>query len=173
MSKRRKTLLAALIALLLATTGWSWSVLADSRADALRCGDELARCVDLADRIQTSKARPVMAADQERLATETTGLIESAARQAGMGAGNLVRISPEAPRRVDESPYKQKPTRIFMKKVSLKQLVGMVHRLGQGPSPLVADSLRLTAPEAGDTGDLWAAELVLTYLIYDPPNVSR
>jgi hypothetical protein len=80
-----------------------------------------------------------------------------------------VRITPQPPRRVEETVYKEKPTHVMLKDVSLQQVGQMVAALLNSDAGLAAKSIRLGAPRSDDTSALWSAELVVTYLIYDPP----
>jgi len=191
MTRRRSPMammVAALLALLAASAGWAWSTMAAARASALDARDGLERCGQIASRIRALQASPSMAADQELQASQTTGQAEAAARAAGIAAGGLVRISPEPAIRLGDSAYKEKPTRVFMKGVTLRQLATMIHDLAARPSPLTARSITLSAPKADDTGDSsraesrgssqaesrepWNVELVLTYLIYEPQKTA-
>jgi hypothetical protein len=61
----------------------------------------------------------------------------------------------------------------MLKNVTLEQLVKMAHTLSAETDSLLPKALRLTAPRNADTGPFWNAELVLTYLIYDPPELDR
>ena len=109
-----------------------------------------------------------MAAESERGSAEISAPIEGAAKAAGIPADRLVRISPEPARRVGETAYKEKPTRAFLKNVRLKALVATAHALGGPETGLDLKSLRLTAPSRDATEETWSAELLFTYLIYEP-----
>ncbi len=159
-----------LTAALLAAVAWSYGHLAEQRRAA-----DLARLDSLevdrmAAQIRAVRDRPTMADEDERLAEETIGLIEAAARAAAVAPGRLVRITPEPPQRLGDSVYKEKPTAVLLKGVSLRQVVGLVHTLIGGDRGLSAKSIRLSAPRHDDEGELWTAEIVVTYLIYDPPS---
>ncbi len=169
MRRRTAVLTLVLAALLGLWLGGSLRHLAAARGRALAASEDLAECRRLADRIRLLRDRSRLAEDRERVPEQTTGRIEAAAKSAGISAARLVRISPEPARRVGETAYKEKPTRVLLRKVTLKQLVAMVHGLTRGEGMLRAKSLRLTAPSRNATDDLWDAELVLVYLIYEPP----
>jgi len=146
--------------------------MADRHKAALGARADYEKCLRCAEKIEALKKRPKIAAGHERLHAETTGLIEQAAEKAGVPAGSLVRITPEPPRRLADTVYKEKPTRILLKKVTLKQIVLLVHGLIGADKKLHANFIRITAPRADDTGGLWTAELVVTYLIYEPVKLS-
>ncbi len=173
MRRRSVIFFVVLAALLVGLVVWSHRFMAAQRSAAFAAREDARRCRQIATKIETLRRRPAMAADQERLSAETTGLTEQAARAAGITADKLARITPAPPRRLGETVYKEKPTQVLLKNVTLKQLVGMIHSLAGGQRGLHLKSIRLTAPRADDCGETWNAELVLTYLIYDPPSSRR
>jgi len=160
--------LAALLALLAVCAAWSLGDLAGQRAAAHGAAENLVRCRRLAGRIRALRRRPARAAERERQSAELTGPIERAARDAGIPSDRLVRISPEPARRLGESAYEEKPTRVFLKRVTLEDLVTMIHTLTDPERGLDLKSLRLAATSRGVAEGTWSAELVLTYLIYKP-----
>ena len=170
MRQQQKILAGLLAVVLIAMVAWSYTFMADMRSSARAAAYDLNKCRQLAGQIESLSNRPTMASDTELLAGETTGLAEQAAKAAGIPASSLVRINPDPPQRLADSVYKEKPTNVHMKNVTLKQLVTMVYKMTDGPLALHPKSIRLTAPRVEDTGDRWTAELVMTYLIYDPPG---
>jgi hypothetical protein len=173
MTRRLTILTAALAALLALTVAWSYAQLTDARAAAEFAKDDLAECTRLAGRIGQLSHRPTLAREHEQLAAQTITLIAEAARDAGIPPAHLIRTSPQAPTRLGDTPYKQKPTRVQLRNITLQQLTAMIHKLTTTGLGLRANSLRLTAPSPDDTGNLWNAELVVSYLIYDPPKDPR
>ena len=109
-----------------------------------------------------------MAAERERLLSETTGLIEGAAGAAGIPPDKLIRIVPESPQRLGRTVYKEKLTRITLRNVSLEQLVKLAHHLTGGDRGLHAKALRITPLDQSDPAGGWSADLVVAYLIYEP-----
>ena len=170
MSRKTTILLVLLLAIAGVTAGLACSNYADRQEIAKRAQADLAECSKLAARIQAIQARPQLASDKPRQAAETTGMIEAAAKSAKIPAGKLVRISPGPARRLGDSPYKEKPTEVFLKNVTMKQVVAFLHDLTGPAGGLTARTLRLSSPSARDTGNLWSVDLELTYLIYDPPR---
>lgn len=172
MNRRRTVLIAVLICLLAAAAIWSCGYMRDQRKAALLAAGNLRECRELTARIKKIRHRPRKADDAERLATETTRRIETAALSAGITTDKLIRITPEPAQRLGDTVYKEKPTQVALKKITLKQLTWFVHALISGPDALHARSIRLTAPRREDTGNLWSAEVELTYLIYDPAHLK-
>jgi predicted Zn-dependent peptidase len=166
-------LLSVLLALLVLAAAWSYGMLARSRAAATGARADLEECRRLAAEIEGAAKRPALAAEHERVVTEVTGLVEEAAKFAQIPPEKIERITPEAARRVGDSVYTEKPTQVVLQDVTLKQVVELLHRLAASGRGLTPKSLRIVAPRGEDAGDLWTAELVVTYLIYDPPDTQR
>ena len=168
---RRKVILAGAVLLGLAVVaGWCCARAARADRTAGQVRTDLAEIRIIAARIEAVRSRPTMADEQERLSDEVTGLVEAAARQAGIDKRDLVRITPLSPQRVGDTVYKEKPTTVEVSNVSLTQLMKLVHVLLSDGRGLKAKSIRLSAPRHDDTAETWTAEVVLTYLIYDPPK---
>ena len=176
MTPRMKTLLLILGALLLLATVWSGNQFWRRRAAAANARASLEACLHMAAEIEHFRSRPMLAAEHEQLESETTGFIEHSARDAGIAADCLSRITPEPPQRIGDTVYKEKPTQVLLRKVNLEQLVKFLYNLVGTHAGLQSRSIRLSAPrgESGEgEGSWWTAEVVLTYLIYDPPRVGR
>jgi len=163
-----RALVSVVIVLLAALVVTSYGYMARWRARPLAALAELNECLRLDPRIESYSRRPALASDHEKISDETTSAIEEAVRSAGILPKNLVRITPESPQRINESVYKEKPTRVLLKGVTLKQAVEMLHGIASSGQGLYPKSLRLSAPRRDDTGDLWTVEVVVAYLIYEP-----
>ena len=172
MNRRQALLVAVLAALLAIVVLWAYDGMAAQRAAARSAAAALASVREMAARITAYAQMPTVASDHERLAAQTTGLIESAARDARIDPSCLDRIMPEPPRRMGDTAYKEKPTHVLLKSVTLRQLTTLIHGVTAGPHGLAARSIRISAPRPEDTGPLWTAEVTLTYLIYDPPKIN-
>ena len=168
----RAALLVAVVGLAIlgaAVVGFGYLCASRARAEAAR--DELLECRELAIRIHALSRRPSLATEHERLAAETTGLVERAAGAAGIAPRGLARITPEPPQRVEDTVYKEKPVRVVLKRATLKQIVTFLHQLAAAADQgLQARSLRLDVSQAGAAGGAGDAEVVVAYLIYDPPR---
>ena len=169
MRQRRTAILVAPLAGLLAVVAvQSYCRMASRRRSALAARDNLAACRRMSSEIERFSRRRAVAEERERRSAEVIGPIEQAARAAGIPGDRLVRITPVPPRRIDDSAYKEKPTQTILKRVTLEALVRMLHRLAQADQPLHPAAVRLSAPSREDTGPLWNAEILLSYLIYEP-----
>jgi hypothetical protein len=54
----------------------------------------------------------------------------------------------------------------------LQQVTQFLCQLGSGDQGLPARSLRLHAATSAGGAEAWDAEIVVAYLIYDPPHVN-
>jgi hypothetical protein len=168
MNRRMRILLLLLAVLLAGLAVWAWQDLSASRQAAETAWADLAACRSAAAKIQAYRRRPTLATDTERLASETTRLIEQAAKKAEISADDLQRISPESSRRIGDTVYREKPTQVLLRKVTV-----LVYDMVAGEAGFTARSLRLSAPREADGGNTWSADLVVTYLIYDPQRPAK
>jgi len=173
MRRSRLALLVILAGLLAVTAAWSYGHMVGERNGAAAAAVDLVECRRLAREIRQFSARPALAAERERLASEITGLVERAAQAAGIPPDCLSRIAPEPPRRLGDGVYKEKPTQALLRKVTVRQVVTFVHGLLTSDPGLRVPSIRLTAPREDEMEGRWAAEVIVTYLIYDPPRTEK
>lgn len=169
MTRRMLIMLAVLGAMLVLTAGWTYQYMMAGRSSAVAASDELADGLSMMAQIDQISRQPRLAADREKLSTETTSLIEAAAEAAGIDKGaSLRRFSYPAPRRLGNSAYKEMSTQVQLQSVSMKQLVDLASAPSLQEAVLNVESIRISAPRESDDADNWNAELVLTYLVYDP-----
>lgn len=174
MTNRENNLLRiVIVALPLILIGWSYSFLASQKQRAVNAKKNLNRCDQILKNIEVLKQKPQMASSQESLSSETTGLIERAASTAEIRAGSILRITPQPPRRIPKTAYKEKPTSVVLKGITLKQFVIMINSLDKSASNLNLKSVIFTPPNIKDTGRNWNVEFVLSYLIFDPIKNTR
>lgn len=167
---RRLIVLVTLLAVLLGgIAAWSSSYLAGERDRALEAEKNLQQAQQMVQQIQQLNKQPAVVREREQLQTETIALVESAARLAGISVSNYAH---EKPRRVGDTAYKEASIQIMLRKVTMRQLVQMVHRL-MASTALQARSVRLSAPRQDQVGDQWNVDLVLSYLIYEPLTGSE
>lgn len=173
MRRRPLILFATMCALLVMVAVYGFLRMAALRDQAKAAAEDLGECRRMAERIRALSRRPQVAAEQERLSAETSRLIEEAAKSAGIPSGAILRITPGTPQRVADSAYKESPTRVLLKDVTLEQLVKLLHAVASDPDGLYPKSLRIAAPRKDDTGALWTAEIEVTYLIYAPLRTQK
>jgi hypothetical protein len=173
MTRRSGVLVIILACLLVAASLYCYLHMVEQAAAADAARLELQTCREMAQAIRQRRSRPAAISSSEPLANETIGLIERHAQAAGIPPASLIRISPDPHRRVDDSAYKEKPTQIFLRAVTIEQLIQLVHGIDSEVGGLSAQAIRLSAPRADDTGALWNAEVTVAYLFYDPPDADR
>jgi hypothetical protein len=170
---RRGMLLGVLAAGLLVMVGCCHWQLGAARAAAAAAADDTADCERRVLRIRQLRGKPTLAGLQEVEMTELARKIEQTALAKQIPAQSLLRVSPEAARRLGDSPYKEKPTQLVLRMVTLRQLIGFLHAVSSEGCGLQVKSIRLTAPREQEIGDRWTAEVTLTYLVYAPPAESQ
>lgn len=171
---RQAALLGLLALMLLGIAGWSYRHLDQQRRVAREASADLAEVQRFAQQIRAMRQRPAVAGSREMELNELTQRIERAAEEAQIAASSLVRIWPQPARRAGDSPYKEKPTQILLRHVTLEQLVGFLHHLSEGEgSNLTVQRLRIVAPRHNEHGDRWTVETTVTYLIYSPPSSEQ
>jgi len=151
----------------------SGGYLGSARQAAQAAAVDLARCRRMVEEIRAYRRLPARVADEEWLASQTTAMIEAAAAQAGLPPDSLVRISPEAPQRLGQSPYQEKPIQVALSNVSSRQLAGLLHGLSCQARSLSPKSIHLTSPRQESAAGAWSAQVVLTYLIYQPSKAQQ
>ena len=170
-TRQNRLVLAATAAALVLAMLWGYRRLSDSRDAAIAAAAELAECQALSGRIESLRHRPAVADVREARATDVSRRVEQAARDAEFAEGSLERIEPEPPRRVGDTAYKEVPTQLRLRRVTLRQVFAFLHAVGNdgpGGPPLRLKSVRLSAPRGEEATDLWAVEATLVYLVYDP-----
>ena len=169
---RRVQILALLVGVaLVAAVIMSYQFMLDQQEAAVAANTNLAEGLSMIDQITEVSRRPAMAVSREKLSTETTTLIEAAAKSAGIREVKRI-TSDGAPRRIGDTVYKEKPTQVLLQQVTLKQIVDLALAVTGNDVGLNVESIRLSVPPEGGNAGLWNAEIVLTYLIYAPPQAG-
>lgn len=168
MTRRLLFELSVLSIALFVGVAWAAFRLSAAKNDMRSAEDDIRICRKLATQITELRERPSVAGTRERQTSETATEIERAAAVAKIEvAQSLVSISPELPRRVGDTAYKEAPTQIVLTGITLRQLVAFLSALAMADNGLQARSLRLTAPR-DDLGDRWTVDVTVSYLIYAP-----
>jgi HPt (histidine-containing phosphotransfer) domain-containing protein len=165
---------AAILAMgFLAVVLWCLWQFQKNQSAAMNAARDLEACVNAASRIHTLRQRPSLAGLEQLQSTELSRRIEQATRSANIDpARSLLRIVPESPRRLGDSPYKEAPTQVSLRQVTMQQLIGFLYTLTPSDSGLQARSLRLSVPRQTDSSDDWEVEATITYLIYSPQSAN-
>jgi hypothetical protein len=147
-----------------------WWLLSSQESSAI-AATNLQACLRLNAQIKKLREKPLRAGSEARSANELTRLIEASARKADLPQNSLVQIDPQPARRLGNSAYKEQPTHIELRDVTIKQLIVLLHALTDGESGEDLAELRLTAPHneaVAVNEEKWTAEATLTHLIFAP-----
>lgn len=156
-----------MVGALAALDGWSGLRLASARAAAERTAVDTRACREIADRIHLLQRQPVIAGVQGVGGAEMAGRIEKAARLSGMAADSVMRIAPDSPRRLGDSPYIEQPTQVLLRHVTLPQMAVFLHT-AIDDSGVEVRSVQLSAPHEQETSAFWGADVTLSCLQYSP-----
>ena len=172
-SGRRKAVALGVLSVILAGLAlWANGQRSAARAQAERASRDLQACRKLARKIERLRHRPNQAGARELEFSVLNARVEGAARMAAVARDRIAGIQPKPARRVGNTVYNHKPTEILLDAVSMKQLVVFLHTLISGSPGLHVSSLRLSASRGQESQDSWAAEVVVSYLIYAPPRAG-
>jgi hypothetical protein len=173
MSPERRQRVAILIiaAAVLLMLLWGWQRLDSSHDSARRAAQELAECERLAARIAQLSDRPGAGSDQAVVAGAGTDLarsIEQLAPQCSMPADAVVRIVPEAARRVEGTAYREERTSVALRSVNVAQVVRLLHAMSRSNPALTAEGLLLSAGPAEEAAGTWNVEIRFVHSVYAP-----
>lgn len=172
--RRRSIIFGTLLLVLVCAAAWSYARYASARSLAERELDNARAAAALGDQIRQMQRQHTLRSGQELGDTQMTLLVQEAADAAGVDFDGVVQsIRHDDPRRVNGTPYQQKSSELRLRGITLEQLVRMLHHLETANPGLRATRMNLTDPsEGGPT--VWNVEpLVLSYLIYAPPEGRR
>lgn len=169
--QKQTVLLGALAVLLVAAALWNVRWMLDQRGEARYEAEELAACRKLAGRIKKLRQEQQADSDSAEAVKKPGEHIHTALRRVGVGAesgrGTLEGIYRQPARPLQDAPYVRKPTSLTLRDVSLLQLGNFLYYVTED-SGLSASDLRLRSPHGEVSGDVWNAEITLSYLIYSP-----
>lgn len=157
----------------------AWSYFDRTRAGrGLRADTEnLAACQHAAGQIERLRQQKQRALLKSKPTDELNRKVDDWARQAQIDPQRLVRIEPQAPRRVGDSQYLEQVTELEVVGATLPMLIRLAQLAEQAEEGIKLTSLRISPPrsssESTDESETWNAELALTYLIYSPKSTTR
>jgi type II secretory pathway pseudopilin PulG len=167
---RRQTfiLFGALVAGLALTASWAHMRYTESRRSAERAAENLTACQELARSIRHLKRKPTIADNKELEVNKLTRRIQKAVRSAGASRSSIVQIDPQPARRLRDTAYKEKPTRLTLQELSMRELLDALDTLTEGAS-LRVERVRMSPPQRGLAHN-WDAEVTVAYLIFEPES---
>lgn len=152
---------------------WYWSTNAARLKVAV---DNFANCERLTAEIRSLKLSPQTAKTENWSQDDLSSAIEASAAGAQLDRDRILRIDPQAPRRLAKTDYVEQATEVELSDVSMRQLVDFLFGISDRDDQLENATLRLRVPhstEDGNTAELWSTDLILTQRIYSPAPSRR
>ena len=150
-ASRLQTVTLLALAGLLGLLAFSGLRLYRNRRAAEVAAENLTVCRQLARQIERLNSTPTRASLHRRSSGDLALKIQQAAQIAKIPESAIVRIDPQANRRMGETPYVQQPTRLEIRQISFDGLVRFLAEVSSSESGLQATSVRLTAPRTPPT----------------------
>ncbi|MFP4145631.1 MAG: hypothetical protein ACOCTI_07620 [Phycisphaeraceae bacterium] len=181
MNSRQRLVLwsAALLAILAGTAVWSlgrYRAAAD-RLDHAR--EQTREVASLVREIHALRSRPAANGGRELDEVRLGALLSDAAEAAGLDSRHAIR-SIDAPRSRrlmegrQETFYRQLQTEVQLDGVTMEQLFRFAHALASHNRGLRVSSVYLTSPQGASAAARWSLRpMVVSYLVYDPPEAGR
>lgn len=170
-SDKRRWITPCISAVLLVGNLLAYLELRASQTCARAAADSLAECQAIAADIATLRRQPSKVTLQAHSVTELSSQVEQAMKFAQLPANCLVRVDPQPARRMTASDFKEQPTSLELRAVTLKQLIQFLHKLESNGAGLRTKSLQLAASvkiAADGAAETWNVQVVLTSLIFAP-----
>jgi hypothetical protein len=165
---------AIILATLLVAGLWATGHLMDARAASEMAASDLDACRGIAARIGTMKAGNDAASNGgfDQAALQRKG--EEALQSIGLPPSHLVKVAPDTARTVGQTAYREVPTNLILRDMTLRQTVGFLLAMTGEGSPLQTRALRLSgANDPAGPDPHWTVELTLAYLVYQPAKVAN
>jgi hypothetical protein len=157
--------------IVLVAAAWSTVFAWNAHQQTESAAENLQACRRLASEIEELQRHAQHTSLVSRSLADLAKLVESAAKEAGISSDSIVRIDPQAARRVGDTDYQEQATLAELLSITLPQFKTMVEGLASRDANLEVRTVRLRSPrEASDvkTEETWIAEMVLTQRIYAP-----
>jgi hypothetical protein len=168
LSPRWKLLILVAAIAGLGASSWHYS----TNARRLEAGvDNLCGCEQLAKEIGDAQQSPQRASLKTWSQDDLGTAVESAAAEAHLARDRVLRIDPQAPKRLGKTDYLEQATEVELSAVTLRQLVDFLFVVANRDDQLEIGTLRMRVPhETGVSAEpeTWLADVVLTQRIYAP-----
>jgi hypothetical protein len=165
---------AVILAAVLMAGLWSAGRLVDARESAEMAASDLESCRAMAARIGTMKAGSDAANNGQLDQAALQRKSEEALQSIGLPPSHLVKVAPEAPRTVGQTAYREVPTNLVLRDMTLRQTVGFLLAMTGDGSPLQTRALRLSgANDPAGPDPHWSVEITLAYLMYQPAKITN
>lgn len=174
LSSRKLVRTALPLVALALLASFSYARMRNSRESVRTAQSDVATCRKLSAEIVDLRKLPQFATVETGAAESITERIEAAAARSQLPPVAVLRIQPQPPSRVGDSPYRIRATRVELRAVTLAQLSRFARELVDENHGLTVRDLRLWNPvNTGEpqpqTAETWSAEIALTQLTFSPP----
>lgn len=141
-----------------------------AQTDSEEIATDLQRSRTLAKEISKLRSSPIIAGAADIDPTDISKRIDKAAKVALFTTDSITRISPEQPQRIADTPYRQRVTQVILRNVNLRQLLGFTTAISKLDGGMNIRSIRIVAPRSDNasSAEIWAVEITLTYIYFDP-----
>lgn len=173
LTSRLVILLPAMIALVALIGGATH--LASAQKQAAEAAESLRICHQLSTEVQQLSQRAQHTSLVSRSLADLANLVESAAKDAGLASDSIVRIDPQAVRRIGDTDYQELATAVELLAATLPQLKAVVAGITARDSNLEVRTIRLKSPHdvpSEESAETWSVDMLLTQRIY-APKTSR
>lgn len=151
---------------------WAYHEMQTNQQAAIESAEQLDECRKLTGTIKQLREKPLQASNQLLSVAQLARSIEEAAEQAKIPLEQLVQIDPRAARRIAKTPYKEQPTHIELRGITLRQLTTLLHVISKKDPGTCITEIRLHAPrliqEKYQKKEPWNVEITLTSLLFVP-----
>lgn len=153
---------------------FSAQYLANQKSAALSAERALEECKSLAGEIRSARSTASPAASEPARQVAFTRQAADAAAAAGIPASAIERIEHEPARRSDSGQFLEKPSRVSLQSVTLRQAMTFVTGIARPEAAIRVSRLRLLAPRDAANSNTWNAEMTFVTLWPDaPPSNPR
>jgi hypothetical protein len=151
--------------------GGSYWYAAGTTARLATASDNLQLCEQLAQEIRAAQKSPQHASLETWTQDDLGTAVESAAADAKLARDRVLRIDPQAPKRLGKTDYLEQATEVELLAVPLRQLVDFLFVVSSHDDQLAINTLRMRVPheeKENSADETWLADIVLTQRIYAP-----
>lgn len=163
---RGEWLLAGAMAAALVCTCLQWRQFHSVRDTVSTASAQLAEMRTDAAAIRSLRQVPKTASDRARTSQELLGVVEQSLRAANIDRANWQDSVPQPPRQLPNTPYRRATTRLYLDRLTLRQLAALTFDLQRRDETLSITAVDVSR-QAREEGT-YNVELAVSYLIYAP-----
>jgi len=150
---------------------WSYAELLALESGAMAATEQAQECVRLSEAIRKLSPSGPTSEKAAAAPVELGRQIEAIVKLPQWSGVQLVRVDPQAPKRISDSAFSERTTHVELRQVHLRQFVLLMDELKQQGCLSHLRKLRLQAPlraEATNQPEMWSVEMALTDRLLTP-----